>query len=53
MCIRDRDGLASLVLSSGRMYAAFAADETNVASVTERVRVGFEKGTTGGSSTRQ
>ena len=30
------------------MYAAFAADETNVASVTERVRVGFEKATTGG-----
>ena len=30
------------------MYAAFAADETNVASVTERVCVGFEKATTGG-----
>ena len=43
-----RDGLASLVLSSGRMYAAFVADETNVASVTERVCVGFEKATTGG-----
>ena len=43
-----RDDLASLVLGTGRMYAAFVADETNVDSVTERVRVGFEKATTGG-----
>ena len=43
-----RDDLASLVLGSGRMYAAFVADETNIDSVTERVRVGFEKATTGG-----
>lgn len=36
-----RDGLASRVLGSGRMYAAFIEGKINVDSVEERVRFGF------------
>ena len=43
-----RDDLASVVLGSGRMYAAFVADEANVDSVKRRVRVGFDKASAGG-----
>lgn len=43
-----RDDLASVVLGSGRMCAAFVADEANVESVKGRVRVGFDKASAGG-----
>lgn len=44
-----RDDLASVVaLGSGRMCAAFVADEANVGSVNGRVRVGFDKESAGG-----
>ena len=39
----SRDDLASVVLGSGRLYAAFVADTKNLDSVRERVRTGFIK----------
>ena len=39
----SRDDLASIVLGSGRLYAAFVSDTENLDSVRERVRTGFIK----------